>query len=48
MVAAPAQNVRKRPVRAISSRYAAAWAICSGETLRCWIASRMPSAMRLP
>ncbi len=48
MVAAPAQNVRKRPVRAIVSRYRSALAICSADTLRCRTPSRMPSAMRCP
>ncbi len=48
MVAAPAENVRKRPVRASRSRYAAAAALCSGETLRWRTTSWMPSAMRFP
>jgi hypothetical protein len=44
----PAEKVRKRPVWAIMSRYAAALVICSGETLRCRTTSWMPRAIRCP
>ena len=48
IVGAPPQKVRKRPVRAIISRYREALAICSWEALRSCTEARTPSAIIWP